>query len=133
MPLLWTMANAVMCLAFAFSAAVQFNDPDPIRWMAIYTAGAVISCLESVRRMRAVFPAITGGIAFAWAATIAPRVIGRVPFGSMFAEFEMHDLGVEESREMYGLLLVALWMAAVTAAAWRRQRVMRGSAGGRPG
>jgi hypothetical protein len=44
-----------------------------------------------------------------------------VRFADMFAEFEMRDLGVEESREMYGLLLIAIWMAAVALAAWRRR------------
>jgi hypothetical protein len=31
----------------------------------------------------------------------------------MFEAFEMRDLGVEESREMYGLAVVAAWMAVL--------------------
>jgi hypothetical protein len=52
-------------------------------------------------------------MAMAWAATIAPRVLGRTPFLDMFEAFEMRDLGVEESREMYGLAVVAAWMAVL--------------------
>jgi len=44
----------------------------------------------------------------------------------MFTEFEMKNAGVEESREMYGLLIVAAWMAAVAVAA--RLRSARGTA-----
>jgi hypothetical protein len=40
----------------------------------------------------------------------------------MFQEFEMKDIHVEESREMYGLIIVALWMLAVTLASARRGR-----------
>jgi len=59
--------------------------------------------------------------ALAWAATIAPRVIGQVPFLDMFKEFEMKDIGVEESREMYGLILVGGWMSFVAHRAfWKK-------------
>ena len=111
--MVWTIANAVMLLAFTFSAVVQINDPDPWPWIAIYAAAAVLSAIEIRRRAHWWAAAVVGGAALVWAATIAPRVIGAVPFVEMFAEFEMKDLGVEESREMYGLLFVAAWMAAI--------------------
>ena len=117
----WTIASVLMTLAFAASVVVQYNDPDPLRWMAVYGAAAVISGLETIRRIRPVFPALLSAVALVWAATLAPRVLGKVPFGDMFAEFEMSTPGIEESREMYGLLLVAVWMGAVAIAAWRRR------------
>jgi hypothetical protein len=40
----------------------------------------------------------------------------------MFAEFEMANVGIEESREMYGLCIIATWMVAIAVAAWRRGR-----------
>ena len=58
----------------------------------------------------------------AWAATLAPRVVGRVPFSDMFGAFEMKDVGIEESREMYGLLIIAAWMALIALRA-RRHKV----------
>ena len=112
----WTIANAVMLLAFLFSLAVQYNDPDPLRWMAIYGAAAAVCALELARRTRLGYPAIVGAAALTWAVSIAPRVLGVVRFGDMFAEFEMKNAGVEESREMYGLLIVALWMGLVALA-----------------
>ena len=118
----WTVANAVLLLAFAASVIVQLNDPDPLGWMAIYGVAAAVCGLELKRRTRVWLPALLAAVALAWAATIAPRVLGKVPFGAMFEAFEMKDLAVEESREMYGLLLIGVWMAAVSLAAWRRQR-----------
>ena len=117
----WTAANAVMLLAFGFSVAVQVNDPDPWMWIAIYGAAALVCAFELRRRVHPAIPALVSIAALAWAVTIAPRVIGHVPFVEMFAEFEMRNVGVEESREMYGLLIVAVWMATVAAAARRRR------------
>lgn len=118
---LWTIANAVMLLAFVLSVIVQFNDPDPLLWAAIYAVAALVCWLEIRRRTNPWLPAVIAAASLAWAVTLAPRVIGKVPFGAMFAEFEMADIGVEESREMYGLVLIALWMIAVASAAWRRR------------
>jgi len=107
----WKVADALFLLLFVFSVIVQVNDPDPLAWIAIYGAAAVACLLSLMGRLPWWFAVATGIVALAWAATIAPRVIGQVPFLDMFAEFEMKDIGVEESREMYGLLLIGGWMA----------------------
>jgi hypothetical protein len=118
----WKVADALFLLMFVFSVVVQVNDPDPIAWMAIYGAAAVACLLSLMGRLPWWFAVLTGVIALAWAVTIAPRVIGHVPFLDMFAEFEMKDIGVEESREMYGLLLVGGWMAVLGHRAFWRGR-----------
>ena len=109
-----------MLLLFAFGAAVQLNDPDPARWIAVYGLAAVACVLSLLRRLHWTFPALLCLVALAWAATLAPGVVGRVPFGDMFGAFEMKNVGIEESREMYGLLIIAAWMAGLTVRArWR--------------
>ena len=35
--------NGLMCALFLLSVVVQWNDPDPLRWMAIYGAAFVVS------------------------------------------------------------------------------------------
>lgn len=121
-------ANGMMLLAFAFSMVVQVNDPDPWSWMAIYGAAAIVCGFALIRRASSRIAAAVAVTALAWAATIAPRVIGQVPFTSMFEEFEMKDLGVEQSREMYGLLIVAAWMLTVAFASRRALRATRDEA-----
>jgi hypothetical protein len=116
---IWRAADAVMLLVFAFSAVVQVNDPDPLRWMAIYGLAAAACVLSLLRRAPRWLPAAVCAIALGWAATIAPRVIGRVPPSDMFGAFEMRSTGIEESREMYGLLITAVWMAVVAIRASR--------------
>ena len=109
----WKIADTLFLLMFVFSVVVQVNDPDPLPWMAIYGAAALACLLSLLGKLPWWLAVITGLIALAWAATIAPRVVGQVPFMDMFAEFEMRDIAVEESREMYGLLLIGGWMAVL--------------------
>ena len=118
----WRIADALFLLMFVFSVIVQVNDPDPIAWMAIYGAAALACLLSLMGKLPWWFAVVTGIVALAWAATIAPRVIGQVPFLDMFAEFEMKDIGVEESREMYGLLLIGGWMAVLGHRAFWKER-----------
>jgi len=102
-----------MVLAFAFSVAVQYNDPDPVQWMLIYGSAAVASGLFAAGRGRWQLAAAVGVVALVWAATILPRVLATPPEVSLFAQFEMHDIHVEEEREMLGLGIVAGWMAVI--------------------
>lgn len=120
----WRIADGIFLLLFAFSVVVQVNDPDPFRWIAIYSVAA-LACMMAEHLHWTVF-ALIGIVALAWAATFAPDIIGRVPFLSMFEEFEMKSKDVEESREMYGLLLVAFWMSMLSYRAFVRSQRSRG-------
>lgn len=109
---LWTLANGIMLLMFLFSAAVQFNDPDPLRWIGIYGAAAAVCGLEIRRRAPIWAPGALALIALVWAGSLYSRA-QHVPITSMFAEWEMRDLRIEQAREMYGLMIVAVWMIVI--------------------
>jgi len=117
----WRLANGIMLLMFLFSAAVQVNDPDPLVWMAIYGAAAVVCLLEIRRRTPAWAPVAVALVALVWAGSLYYRAHD-VPITSLFAEWEMQDLGIEEAREMYGLTIVGAWMIVIAAAGLRRAR-----------
>jgi hypothetical protein len=112
--MLFQVANWVMTAAFVFSVVVQYNDPDPIRWMLIYGLAAIACILKWQGRLPWHLPAVIGGIALGWAASLAPGVIGKTTFRTMFQSFHMIDTVVEEAREAGGLLIVAGWMAVLT-------------------
>ena len=118
---LWTLANGIMLLMFVFSAAVQLNDPDPFAWMFIYGAAAVVCGLELRRKAPLGLPGSLAIIALVWAASLYARARD-VPIASLFAEWEMRDINVEEAREMYGLLIIVAWMIAIIIARWSRLR-----------
>lgn len=114
--ILWRVASWTMLVAFLFSIVVQFNDPDTGRWVAIYGAAALACVFDMQHRGHWSVPALIGVAAVAWSATYAHRVVGHVRFLDMFGAFEMKSLPIEESREMYGLLIIAAWMAVLV---WR--------------
>ena len=119
---LWTLANGIMLLMFLFSASVQFNDPDPIVWIGIYSAAAGVCGLEILRRPSALAAKAVALIALVWAGSLFLRAHD-VPISSLFAEWEMGDLRIEEAREMYGLTIVGVWMIVIAGVGWRRSRV----------
>ena len=116
---LWTLANGIMLLMFLFSAAVQFNDPDLIVWISIYAAAAAVCGLEIRRRAPPWAAVAVGLIAIVWAGSLYFRA-HEVPISSLFAEWEMRDLRVEEAREMYGLTIVGVWMIVIASVGWAR-------------
>jgi hypothetical protein len=109
----FTVLNAIMGLLFLFAVIVQYNDPDPIRWMLIYGAAAA-ACFWAMRgttpRWLPALVLVASGI---WLASWIPRVLGKVGFSEMFQEAGMATMEIEEGREAIGLLLVAIWMVVL--------------------
>ena len=120
-----TILNYVMTACFLLSLAVQYNDPDPARWMAIYGAAAVACGLYLGRRYYWPLFAAVGLVALSWAALLAPHVIGKVSIAELFESVQMKDARVEEARETVGLLIVAAWMMVLTLSSIRRAAAAR--------
>jgi hypothetical protein len=118
---LWTLANGIMLLMFLFSAAVQVNDPDPLVWMGIYGAAAAVCGLEIRRGAPLWAPVGVAVIALVWAGSLYYSA-NDVPVGSLFAQWEMRDIRIEEAREMYGLTIVAVWMIVIVSVRLARRR-----------
>jgi hypothetical protein len=114
--------SGLMALLFLFSVAVQYNDPDPVRWMAIYGAAAV-ACLwrSAAARVPRWLPSVVAVTAVLWAA-VSARLVDPAALPHMFDSFEMHSLAVEEARETSGLLIVTAWMLVVALAPGRPAR-----------
>jgi hypothetical protein len=107
--------NGVMAALFALAVLVQYNDPDPVRWMAIYGTACVVSMIVAGRGSAPLaVSSIVGVIALVWAVMSAPKSLDL--YAHMFDSWEMKLLSVEEARETSGLLIVAVWMAVIT---WR--------------
>jgi hypothetical protein len=100
-----------MALLFAFAAALQLNDPDPIRWIAVYAAASALSLVMFFKRRvpRSMVIAVLA-ITLVWAATIAFGGPAASEYEHMFDAWEMKSPSVEEAREASGLLIVAVWM-----------------------
>ncbi len=98
---------------FLFGAAVQWNDPDPLAWIALYLVAA-IACFGVGRGAWARFTAAACAVsAIAWGARIAVDMPRWVPPARMFEPMESMGGAVELAREVWGLGIMAVWMLLV--------------------
>ena len=101
----------VVAFLFAYSAALQLNDPDPIRWFLLYATAAVLSAISAVVSIpRSIFAGLAC-VAGLWAATLLPTVLSVRSF-----------TGTEEEREFAGLAIVS----AASVVLWRSRSRIRG-------
>ncbi len=112
--MLLKIVNYVMAAAFLFSVIVQYNDPDPGRWMLMYGAALVACLLFATRRIHWLIPAGIGLVALLWAIDWAPGVLGKTRFSEMLQAWEMKNERVEEAREFWGLMIIVGWMTVLT-------------------
>jgi transmembrane protein TMEM220 len=117
--------DLTMALLFAFAAALQYNDPDPLPWVAIYLVAAMLSSAHALdRRLPPGVHVAVGVAAIGWAALIAVGGPDASEYGHMFDAWEMKSVAVEQAREASGLLIVAAWMAVLFIRTRRRHSVV---------
>ena len=113
------LAGALMGLC----VVLQRNDPDPLRWMLFYGAGAGACLLASLRPRSWILASGVLVVAAAWALFLLPGAEG-VGLADLGASMQGKDGPVDVARELGGQLLVAAWMLALLV---RRSRATRGA------
>jgi hypothetical protein len=102
--------NSVMCLAFAYAAIVQNNDPDPWVWGSVYSATALICGWSVFRRIPRRVPLIFGCGCFLTVLVLLVTA-GGIPESQTMSGFPQWGVLREEIiRELLGLCLVGGWM-----------------------
>lgn len=109
----------VMAALFAICVALQYNDPDPIRWMLIYGAAMVVSILMPMKRDAAKLGLVVALIALVWAAMLILGIYDKVTLSDVFLKMSEKGGAVEEEREAGGLLIEGVWLVF---ASWYRLR-----------
>lgn len=112
-----TITNGLLLVLFGWAAAVQYNDPEPILWTTIYGAGALCCALYMVGQLPRWLALLVSGACLVGALYLLVRVVGPIGFFDPTGQ-EMMGLQ-EETREMFGLLTIALWTGVL---AWRVHR-----------
>lgn len=100
----------LMTALYLVSVALQYNDPDPIRWMLIYGAAAVASAMLPLRRWAIPLSFVVAAAALVWAAILTPEIWGRVGFSDMWLKMSEKGGAVEVEREIGGLVIVVGWL-----------------------
>ncbi len=96
--------GGVFAILFLISAVLQYNDPDPLLWIAIYGMATLVTLGFVFNRVSYIVPALVG-------------LLGVIGFFLIFPEkFEGFTIGqgdnkdIEEAREACGLLITAIVM-----------------------
>ena len=102
---------AVMGVLLMLAAAVQYDDPDPIRWMAAYGLGGIASGLASVKRCPEWLVALAFAVLAVWGLAIIPAIL---QFRTeSVTEMSRGTVVDEEAREALGLFIGAAWCGAL--------------------
>lgn len=108
----------LMTLLFGLAAAAQWNDPDPLRWVAFYLLAGATSLGAALGRGWRLLERLTAGIAAAVAIALAPALTGARR--EAFASLRMERPDDELARELAGAAIVLVWSAGLVI---RRQRL----------
>lgn len=110
-------------LIYLVSAALQFNDPDPIPWVLLYGAAGLTCLMPLGRGVGRHAAAFVAAISLGWAVVLAPGIEGVAP-SDLTSSMQARDGKVEIAREVGGLALIFLGMIFVREAD-RRTRIRR--------
>lgn len=108
---LWfRISSILMGVLFLVSVALQYNDPDPIEWMAIYgaAAGAAFSSPWLRWGRRLAFGVLL--VSLVWFGWLLFGVWGQIGFSDLFLKMSEKGGQVEIGREAGGLAIVSVWM-----------------------
>jgi hypothetical protein len=110
MKLALRILQAVMAGLFIFAAALQYNDVDIWRWVAIYLAAATVALFAVFNKPKPRLAAAVAIISVLWAAVYFYHGAYKVPLPALWSEWEMKDQTIVAGREMDGLFIVCFWM-----------------------
>ncbi len=102
MQIFFKILSVLFALLFLVSAGLQYNDPDPILWIIVWTSAAILSILFFFKMVSSLVLFIIGAVCFIGFLSLFP---------SNFQGFglENGDINnVELAREAVGLLIISL-------------------------
>jgi len=90
----------LMFLLFLLSCAVQYNDPDPLTWIALYGYAAVLTVFAFYKKYSA-------------SALLLGLIIYLAGFFYYAQPLNVSWWALEEGREAMGLMISAVWMGVL--------------------
>lgn len=107
------MPNIFFLVIYLLCAAVQYNDPDALPWVALYLSAAAMCAARLRKRLPEWLPKLLFIVSLLWMGALLPNIIGQVSPQDIAASISMQTTAVEEAREIGGLFLVALWSGMI--------------------
>ena len=107
--------NYVLAMGFFALAGLQFNDSDPVYWVAVYGATALIALSKGLGRYSEFWAAITIGGVVAGLIFAVPGVLNFIEFGSLdelTGAMTASKPYIESTREFSGLMIALIVLAS---------------------
>lgn len=104
--------NLIFCLLFIFSAALQYNDPDPYLWIPIYMYGALLCWLAFRNKyypkayLIGIFIYLGYAIYLFFAKDGVLDWINKHNAEDIASTMKAEKPWIEETREFFGLLIL---------------------------
>lgn len=117
-------------LLFILSAAVQLNDLDAWVWIGIYLLAAILSGLVAFNRFPMVPLAVGTFLSLLGSVYFFPQSIGDwVAQEWQQKDLTMKTMAMEEARESFGLLLIAVVLGLGLFIGWRKKARLKSKYG----
>ena len=103
--------NYVFAAVFLLMAGLQFNDPDPIYWVAAYGGSALVALSKAMGRFSDFWAAIVIGAVAAGIIFSIPGVLNFIDYGTfeeLTGEMMASKEYIESTREFGGLLIALI-------------------------
>lgn len=104
--------NLIFCLLFVFSAALQYNDPDPYLWIPIYMYGALLCWLAFRNKyypkayLIGIFIYLAYAIYLFFAKDGVLDWINKHNAEDIASTMKAEKPWIEETREFFGLIIL---------------------------
>ena len=118
---MWVKLNLLVSALMGLSAALQFNDPDPLSWIAFYGCAALAGFLYTAR-FGPFFCLGVSAVGAGWASQIAQAHYRLLDWSNLAQSMQAQTPGIELGREIGGLSLASAWLAALGIGQWMRRR-----------
>jgi Transmembrane family 220, helix len=109
-----------LAVLFSLSVGLQFNDPDPAIWIAIYGAAAIACALLPARRLFMAGAIGVGLVAAAWGGYLIVEVADQLEPSDLWLKMSEKGGAVEVGREAGGLVIVAVSLLVLSGFRARR-------------
>lgn len=105
----------VFAAVFFAMAGLQFNDPDPIYWVAVYSSTALIAISKALGRYSEFWAAIVIGAVVAGLIFAVPGVLNFIEYGTfeeLTGKMTVSKSYIESTREFGGLFIALIVLAS---------------------
>ncbi len=116
--------NLSLAALFVLFAALQYNDPDPFHWMALYFFTALVCVFAAYRRYNIYVLWLGILVCLVWMGTLLPEFINWIKMGApnIAGEMKATEPYIEFTREFLG---VGICLGALVWQFWMKRKKVK--------